>query len=186
MLHKYYIVSCSSLTGCRRVHLLDYVRLDPCCKVCYFCVLAEDQKGQIRSNAYNKERPNDLRSNLVYALLCKNAMEGWLWCVYFCIFCILPSTKYPMIWGGKMIVLEYRVKGLIGSLEVFSLNTNSFRPSCGYTLTLTCDVAYILNTVKKEKVHFITLYFVLFCKKVQKCWKSTNCTMVTLISKIRM
>ena len=76
LLHKYYIVSCSSLTGCRRVHLLDYVRLDPCCKVCYFCVLAEDQKGQIRSNAYNKERPNDLRSNLVYALLCKNALEG--------------------------------------------------------------------------------------------------------------
>ena len=65
----------------------------------------------------------------------------------------------------RWIVLEYRVKGLIGSLEVFSLNTNSFRPSCGYTLTLTCDVAYILNTVKKEKVHFITLYFVLFCKK---------------------
>ena len=60
-----------------------------------------------------------------------------------------------------MIVLEYRVKGLIGSLEVFSLNTNSFRPSCGYTLAITCDVSYILNTVKKES----GLVLLSFCKK---------------------
>ena len=59
-----------------------------------------------------------------------------------------------------MIVLEYRVKGLIGSLEVFSLNTNSFRPSCGYTLALTCDVAYILNTVRRER--YTLSRFVLF------------------------
>ena len=36
-------VSYLSLTGRGRVQLLDYVRLDPC-KVCHFCVLAEDQK----------------------------------------------------------------------------------------------------------------------------------------------
>ena len=57
-----------------------------------------------------------------------------------------------------MIVLEYRVKGLIGSLEVFSLNTNSFRP-CGYSCAYMRRILHLKYIEKGSG----TLYHVLFC-----------------------